>query len=68
MNCPICKRPMMQTVEILVWCPASQNIFTKTTLRRKAVEIISVERPSVKEYSCYRHGTLGDIIIEGADK
>ncbi len=62
MNCPICKQQMFQTVKILIWCPASQDVFNKTTLRRKAVEIISVERPSAKEYSCYRHGTLGDII------
>lgn len=68
MNCPICKRPLMQAVKILIWCPASQDVFTKTTLRRKAVEIVEVKRPSVGEYSCYRHGTLGNIIIERADK
>lgn len=64
MNCPICKRPMMQIVELKIWCPASQSTFTKTTLRRKAVEIIEVKRPNVREYSCYRHGTLGDMLSE----
>lgn len=61
MNCPVCKRPMMQMIKVLIWCPASQDVFTKATLRRKAVEIVSVEKSSAGEYSCYLHGTLGDI-------
>ncbi len=62
MNCPICKRPLMQIVKIFIWCPASQNTFNKTTLRRKAVEIISVEKSSAGKYACYLHGMLGDMI------
>lgn len=62
MNCPICKKPMMQEAKIYIWAPASQNVFNKVTLRRKAVKITKVERSSAKEYSCYLHGTLGDMI------
>jgi hypothetical protein len=57
---------MMQVVELRIWCPASQDVFTKATLRRKAVKIVEAKRPDIKEYSCYLHGALGDM-IEGAD-
>lgn len=62
MNCPMCDEPLMQMVQLFIWCPASERNFNKTALRRKAFKVSAAKRPDPMKWVCLEHGTLGRIL------
>ena len=61
MNCPICGKPLMQLVQIFVWCPASEDVFNKTALKKPTMKISAVRQPEPEKWICETHGTLRHI-------